>query len=234
MDTNEATVAQAISRSGWTRDLSEIRAIGVYTGVFGFGGWVKPAEGVGRGTTLIDAGRIGPQGRYNFLSLKGSTIGSDGRLPRRADLTTAGGDIITAAIQAAGAGVSIPVVHYASLPGSDHGFILAYDAASMIRAAGFTGESRPTDGPWKKGEKPALTLEWSSPRKSGGKRTFHAVGLSADGWTRCPTPVTKEYPILCANYAGAGLSRAWREIALVDVADFIESAFDWNAPGFRW
>ena len=239
--TFEPMMMEALTASGWERDLTRVyNGVITYKSVFRRG-YVHPSEsGVGRGTTFIDAARVNAKGFYNFLSLKGATIESDGTLPNEVDLTSGTKDTILAALSAARDGVSIPVIHYAARvtdgEPEESGFVYAFDAAPLLAASPFDAHSVPRSEAYKKGERPAVSLKLGRAIPSGGKRVRHAPGTwGGDGWSFYPAEDKVRYPVLTFGYAAMGVKRsAWTPIHIRDLPDWVEARFDWNSVGFRF
>jgi hypothetical protein len=237
----EPMMMEALTASGWERDLTRVYdGVITYKSVFRRG-YVHPSQsGVGRGTTFIDAGRVNAEGRHNFISLKGSTIEGDNTLPNEVDLTAGVKSTMLAALDAARDGVSIPVIHYAArvVDGEpeETGYVYAFDAAPLLAASPFNADSMPRSEAYRKGERPAVSLKLGRAIPSGGKRVKHTPGTwGGDGWSFYPAEDKVRYPVLTFGYAAMGVRRAnWTPIHIRDLADFVESAFDWNSVGFRF
>lgn len=235
---NEGMVIDALAAHGWRPDLRDVPgAVVTYEYVFGTG-YVRPSRtGKGRGTTFVDAGRICPRtGRISFLSVKGATIGGDGKLPSDADLTSGRRETILALVNAAHAGVSLPVLHFAAAKGADQGYALAFDAGAAIRASSIGPASTPDLGTvYKRGERPLVTLRMGRPLPSGGRYKAHSVGWVDGEWTYHPAPDKVQYPTLSVGYQAMGVSRAgWTPIHAGDLGAFAEAAFPWGGAGFRF
>jgi len=238
---HEALMISALSRNGWHRDLTEVHgAVPTYGEVFRLG-YVHAGNGAGRSTTLVDAARIGANGRHNFISLKGHTIRADGKLADDVSLTSGCKHTILAAISAARDGVALPVVHYAAAVNDDGepdevGYIMGFDAAQYIRASGMdeTVQPLPIGHRWKRGERPAVTLPMGRPLPSGGVYKKHVPNTWVD-WTFYPAEDKVQYPSLTFGYNGMGLNRAdWTPIHAREIAEWVEARFPWTGAGFRF
>jgi hypothetical protein len=238
----EDMVVAVLARAGWDRNARAVPgAVRGYEETYRLG-YVSPGTGEGRGTTLIDAFRsraVGRAIRLDMLAVKGSSLEThrgEPKLPSYAILCTGAGSTLRAVIAACQAGAPLPVLHFASTTEADgsparKGWVLAYDAAGLIRAAGdLSCRPHPPGHKWGRGRMPALSVGMSPPIKSGGRYVRHVPGWSPDGdWTYAASATTVSYPRIAVGYLAAGLNNNWRPCDVGDIPDIIEAGFDWRA-----
>lgn len=235
----ENAVVAALSGSNWVRNFREAgQAVPAYEGAYRLG-FVAPGaeDNKGRGTTLMDAVRVTPVGgevcRYNFLLVKGHTIGADAKLPDGADMVTGTRATIAAVIDAARRGLSLPVVHFASPNDGDgiseDGYALIYDAAPLIRLADNLDNRPHAPGhKWGRGNAPAVRVGMTPGIKSGGRYVAHEIGWR-DDWTYAVAEDKVSYPQVQIGYHNSGLKHRWTRANIRDIPAMVDAAFDWSA-----
>lgn len=237
----ENAVVAALSGSNWVRNFREAhQAVPAYETAYRLG-FVSPGstDNKGRGTTLMDAVRYSPVGgevyRYNFLMVKGHTIGTDGKLPDGADLCTGTRTTIATVIDAARRGLPLPVIHFASPNDGDavdeNGYVIIYDAATFIRSASNLDNRPHAPGhKWGRGNAPGVRVGMTPGIRSGGRYVAHEVGWR-DDWTYATAADRVAYPQLQIGYHNAGLKGGWTRANIRDIPAMVDAAFNWLSDG---
>jgi hypothetical protein len=234
----EEMMWEALKGTPWNRNMREVGdAMGIYEDTFAIP-FIAPGETTeGRGTTGIDGVRGIDMGRglfrYDFVGFKSHNIGSDGKRPAYADITTGCRSTIRALINAAHRGVALPIVHFISDGGSKapnpRGWYRAFDAAPYLRAClGEGSEPSPIGFEYDRGTAPAAYIGRVA-RASGGKYKKHAIGAVYDGWTIATAPDRLSYPQLRIGYRAADVGD-WRACHVEDMPAILDG-FDWPNLG---
>lgn len=238
-------VSEAIEgRNGWSRDpyeagvIAEWRRIWPDLPVVADGREETGFTRAGRGTTAFDLFRTVEVGggvlRSDFLSLKTDTIGSDGKLPSKLELSTGNEGTLRALLAGIESGGSLYTLVFASVNDedgnpSDEGFALFLDLAPILRA-GIAGIE---SGPYAKGQAPEAYFKWSSARPCGGKakhlaradRTFPYVDEQGRKWIAADKVC---YPELIVSLASLGIKRSsWIPCRMSDLPGMLETQ-DWG------
>ena len=236
-----AAVSRVIEgENGWNRDPYDVpNAVRTWTDRFpnlpivADGREVTGWNPAGRGTTAFDLFRARP-GFVDFLSIKTDTIGSDGKLPSKLELSTGNDSTLRAILEGIEGGSALPTLVFASEndengdPEPD-GLALFLDLGPVLRG----GIAPIGGGPYGKGEAPPAYYKWSSGRKCGGDAKwltragldFPHVDEQGRQWV---APDRVCYPELVVSLSALGLRRSdWTQILIYRLAALIEGR-DWN------
>ena len=234
-------------RNGWFRDPHEAKVIPDWA--HRFPNLPLVADGreetgysrAGRGTTAFDLFRrvdIGGIYRVDFLSIKTDTIGSDGKLPSKLELSTGRLETLVALLEGIHSGSALPTVVFVSENDEfgeplEDGFAIFLDLAPILRR----GIASIEHGPYAKGKAPEAYFKWSSARPCGGKskhlvradREFPYVDEENRRWI---SPDKVCYPELVVSLSSLGLRRSdWRPINVRDLPEFVQ-AQDWDMMAY--
>lgn len=167
-------------------------------------GWTRD----GRGTSLYDGVRLNPSTMlHDWISVKTSSIGNDGKLPAKLGISTGTREHIQSIMDGVNGGSSLPTVVFAE-DKDGVGFALALDIAKFLR--GQTLEI-PPDGGWGRGQAP---IAWIDPveRKCGdggkGIKTYLCMVVSL--------------------YACGVRKHHWQECDAESLPTFVDRSFDWE------
>lgn len=237
-------VSQAIEGNyGWNRDPYAVSAVDRWKMLFpnlpivADGREVTGFTRAGRGTTAFDLFRQDVRNglpRVDFLSIKTDTIGSDGKLPSKLELSTGNESTLAALLEGIEAGASLPTLVFASEndedgdPKSD-GVAIFLDLAPILRH----GIAPIEAGPYGKGEAPDAYFKWSSARPCGGK----GKKVAREGWTfpcvdeqgrKWLAPDKVCYSELVVSLSSLGYTReSWAQLSVWELAEFVENQ-DWS------
>lgn len=237
-------VSRAIEgQNGWNRDPYEVNA--VPTWVSRFPKLPIVADGreetgftrAGRGTTAFDLFRTVNAGgiiRTDFLSIKTDTIGPDGKLPSKVELSTGNVETLSALLDGIQRGASLATVIFASENDAEgdpspYGLALALDLGQVLR----DGIAPIEAGPYGKGQAPPAYFRWSSPRPCGGKGKrilrenldFPHFDEQGRKWV-APDKVC--YSELVCSLSGLGFVRSSWDVAHVSDLPGMLERLDWN------
>lgn len=195
----------------------------------------------GRGTTAFDLFRVREvRGmlRADFLSIKTDTIGSDGKLPSKLELSTGNETTLRAILEGIERGASLPTIVFASENDengdpTEDGFAIFVDLAPILR-----GGIAPIEaGPYGKGQAPEAYFKWSSARPCGGKAKklaregldFPHVDEQGRKWIAADKVC---YPELVVSLSKLGIKRSsWIPCNIRDLAHLCEDQ-DWGRMAF--
>lgn len=241
-------VSRAIEgRFGWFRDPYAAEAVASW--VAAFPNLPIVADGreetgmtrAGRGTTAFDLFRsvvAGGVKRVDFLSIKTDTIGSDGKLPSKLELSTGNETTLNALLDGINNGAAYPTIVFASENDEngdpcDEGFAIFLDLAPILRA-GIAGIEH---GPYGKGQAPEAYFKWSSARPCGGKHKklaresmeFPCVDEQGRKWIAADRVC---YPELVVSLSKLGIKRSsWIPCRMSDLARLCEDQ-DWDTMAY--
>lgn len=228
---------------GWNRDPYAVSAVEKWSQRFpnlpivADGREVTGFTRAGRGTTAFDLFRrrlTGGLVRVDFLSIKTDTIGSDGKLPSKLELSTGNESTLRALLEGIEAGASLPTLVFASENDEagepkEEGVAIFLDLAPILRR----GIASIDQGPYGKGEAPDAYYKWSSARPCGGK----GKKVAREGWTfphvdeqgrKWIAPDKVCYSELVVSLSSLGYSREnWTPVATWQLGDFVENQ-DWS------